>query len=116
MKRSVDYSTIAPVYDRRYRENDPASEKIRKMLNQAGFINCSTIETLHIPVKAPARSTLESGQLAKTSTSQLAILTDAEYQRGINRLMQEIEDAESRGNTLEIEADLRVYATTAWVA
>jgi ubiquinone/menaquinone biosynthesis C-methylase UbiE len=98
------------------RQRYPASEKIREMLSQVGFINCSTIETLHIPVKAPARSALESGQLAKTSTSQLAILTDAEYERGINRLVQDIKDSESHGQTLVIEADLRVYATTAWVA
>jgi ubiquinone/menaquinone biosynthesis C-methylase UbiE len=98
------------------RQRYPPSEKIREMLSQAGFINGGTTETLHIPVKAPARSALESGQLAKTSTSQLAILTDAEYQRGIDRLMQDMKDAESHGQNLVIEADLRVYATTAWVA
>jgi ubiquinone/menaquinone biosynthesis C-methylase UbiE len=94
----------------------PAAGKMQEMLSQAGFINCDTLETLHIPVIAPARSALESGRLAKTSTSQLAILTDAEYQRGMNRLRQDIEEAESRGQILEIEADLRVYATTAWIA
>jgi ubiquinone/menaquinone biosynthesis C-methylase UbiE len=93
----------------------PSTSSIRSSLAAAGFTDCNTIEVLHWPIELNARSALESGRLTKTTTSQLTILTDAEYETGINKLVQDIETAEATGQVLKIGADLRLFATTAWL-
>ena len=70
---------------------------------------------LHMPIQVSARSALDSGQLAKATTSQLTILTDEEYDAGIKRLAADIEVADASGKNLTIGADLRLYATTGWL-
>jgi hypothetical protein len=97
------------------RERFPPAQRIQEMLRQNGFAECRTVETLHVPIRLPAQYALEKGLLAKTSTSQLIILTDEEYNRGIGQLMNDIESAEAAKSTLTICADLRIYATTGWV-
>lgn len=94
----------------------PATTGIRQMLAEAGFVNCHTIEALHWPIELSARTALESGRLDKTTTSQLTILTDNEYGTGISRLICDIEAAEAQRKVYNIFADLRMYATTAWLA
>ncbi len=86
---------------------------IRQMLASHGFIEASTRDVLHFPDMFVARAALESGRTAKSTTSELALLTDQEYQAGMSRLLADIEAAEARGETLSIGADLRLYATTA---
>jgi hypothetical protein len=44
-------------------------------------------------------------------TSQLGVLTDAEYRQGIDRIREEVESADGRGESLYLSADLRLYAT-----
>jgi ubiquinone/menaquinone biosynthesis C-methylase UbiE len=97
------------------RERYPPAHKIQAMMLQNGFVECRTVETLHMPIRQPARYALEKGLLAKTSTSQLIVLTDEEYNRGMNQLLRDIESAEAAKRTFTIYADLRVYATTGWV-
>lgn len=80
-----------------------------------GFINCNTIEALHMPVKLSARYALQSGRLEKNTTSQLTILTEEEYNAGLSRLVKDIELKETQHEDLMIGADLRLYATTAWL-
>ena len=92
----------------------PAQE-IRDLLTAHGFKRCQTIEALHMPIRIGAQVALETGQLDKSTTSQLAILTDREYRDGITRLLRDIETAKNQGLTHYIGADLRLYATTGWV-
>jgi hypothetical protein len=68
-----------------------------------------------MPIQLSAVYALEKGQLAKNSTSQLIVLTDEEYNLGIDRLKRDLEEAEARGSTLSIYADLRICASTGWV-
>jgi len=93
----------------------PSTISLRKSMQENGFINCNTIEVLHMPIKLSARSALQSGRLAKNTTSQLTILTDKEYKAGLSRLMKDIELKEAQHKDLMIGADLRLYATTAWL-
>lgn len=93
----------------------PSTISLRKSMQENGFINCKTIEALHMPVKLSARSALQSGRLAKNTTSQLTILTDEEYNARISRLIKDIELKEAQHKDLTIGADLRLYATTAWL-
>jgi ubiquinone/menaquinone biosynthesis C-methylase UbiE len=96
------------------RQRYPSTPTIRQMLTAAGFVNCRTVEALHWPVILPAHVALQSGQLAKTSTSQLTLLSDAEYKTGISRLVRDIETVEAKGQVHHISADLRLFATIAW--
>ncbi len=93
----------------------PSTRRIREMLQKHGFSNCQTIEALHFPDRLAARTALETGRLAKSTTSQLTVLTDHEYEEGIAWLVRDIQSAEAKGETLVIEADLRVYSTTGWL-
>ena len=98
------------------RKRYPSTVSLRKSMRENGFFNCSTIEALHMPVQLSARSALESGRLDKSTTSQLTILTDEEYNEGLRSLIRDIELNENQGNNLTIGADLRLYATTGWLS
>jgi SAM-dependent methyltransferase len=93
----------------------PSTDQIRSLMIAYGFVSASTVEALHMPLQMSARLALETGRLAKTTTSQLAVLTDEEYDEGIGHLMRDIEINEARHKSLTIGADLRLYATTAWL-
>jgi len=88
---------------------------IRELLMTVGFVDCRTEIVQCFPVVASARHALDRGDVAKTVTSQLAILTDDEYQRGIQQIQADIITAERRGQELLLLSDLRLYATTAWL-
>lgn len=93
----------------------PSTISLRRSMRENGFLNCSTIEALHMPVQLSARSALESGRLAKATTSQLTVLTDEEYNEGLRSLIKDIELNEDQGKDLTIGADLRLYATMGWL-
>ena len=92
----------------------PLTRQIRDLMLASGFCRCETVEAQHIPFGFTGREAMERGQLDKTFTSQLTVLTDEEYERGINRIRQDIEAAEARGEQLDLVADLRLYATVGW--
>jgi hypothetical protein len=58
-----------------------------------------------------ARTALLEGRLDRSATSQLSLQTDEEYQQGIERIRRDIEVAGTRGTSLDLTADLRLYAT-----
>ena len=88
---------------------------ISELLSEVGFVDCRTEIVQRLYVAASARKILDRGGPAKTATSQLAILTDDEYQRGIQQIQADITTAERRGQELLLLSDLRLYATTAWL-
>jgi SAM-dependent methyltransferase len=90
----------------------PASSQIRDWMHAAGFTDCATHEVQHLPARLSARTAIEQGRLEKAATSQLSVLTDAQYNLGIDRIRQAMESAEARGGSLYLTADLRVYATS----
>ncbi len=97
------------------RRRYPPVSDIRKMLKKYGFTRIRSFEAMHLPIRQPAAEALAKGLLAKSTTSQLAVLSDEEYNRGLDKLRQDIASAEARHETLMIGADLRVYATTGWI-
>lgn len=48
-------------------------------------------------------------------TSQLAMLSEAEYNEGIARVRQDISSVAARGGELVLVTDLRLCATTGWI-
>ena len=108
-----DYFEPALETDRR---RYPAAAQIRAWLQGLGFEDVHTEMIQHLRVTLSPRAAIEQGRLGKTVTSQLAILSDEDYRRGLDRFTVAMESAESRGESLELHADLRLYATYASVA
>jgi ubiquinone/menaquinone biosynthesis C-methylase UbiE len=81
------------------------TERIRDWLNAMGFREPVTEVAQHIPVEIPFETAREQGFIDRRATSQLMVISDAEYEAGLNRLLIE---------QPLLRADLRLYATTAW--
>jgi hypothetical protein len=56
-------------------------------------------------------SRTRSGRLDQGATSQLAVPTDEEHRRGVERIRKALESAEGRGELLYLSAALRLFAT-----
>ncbi len=84
-------------------------------MDAGGFRRSETSVAQHIRIRTNASEALRRGILGKSTTSQLAELTDADYARGIDAIRAAIDLAASRGEELEVVADLRLYVTTGWV-
>ena len=93
----------------RYR---PTAE-IRAAMTAAGFARAETSVAQHLPHRRSFAQAERDGRLEKGWTSQLAILSDAEFETGIARLRAAAADAARRGEELWLEGDLRLFATTA---
>lgn len=98
------------------RQRYPSAEQLRKRMSEAGFQNCVTQEVEHWVYQIPASEALAQGRLDKAATSQLSVLTDEEYQQGIERIHANIRRAEEGEQTLFLTADLRLYGTIAYRA
>ena len=87
------------------------TNQIRTWMHAVGFTDCVTHEVQHIGARIDARIAIAQGRLDQTATSQLSLQTDEQYQQGIERIQRDIEMAEARGTSLDLTADLRLYAT-----
>lgn len=94
----------------------PAASSLREWMHAAGFEACTTREAEHWIVRLPAREILKQGRLEKTATSQLAVLTDQQYRRGMQRIHDDIKRLEEKGEELFLASDLRLYETTGSVS
>lgn len=97
------------------RKRYPSVGQLRKWMSEAGFEDGTTQEVEHWVYQIPAREAIEQGRLDKAATSQLSVLTDTEYQQGIQRIHADIQRAEEGGQMLFLIADLRLYGTTAYL-
>lgn len=86
----------------------PSWSQVASWTASAGFgvAEVSVVETVHDP-KA-GRDVLSDPFLSKTSCSQLALLSDDEYARGIERIRATVDAAEARRETATFETDLIV--------
>jgi ubiquinone/menaquinone biosynthesis C-methylase UbiE len=98
------------------RQRYASARSLREWMKGAGFQDVITQEVEHWTYQLPAHEILKQGRLDKAATSQLSVLTDAEYQRGMERIRIDIQRAEAKGQTLFLNADLRLYGTSAVAA
>jgi|SRR5581483_8547938 len=102
-------------YFRRTRELDkaryPSTVKIMSWFQVAGFRDCSFAIAQQIGMSVSARDCLDRGVLTKDSTSQLSLLEDEEYEEGIKRIRIAVQEAEARGEDLQLRANLCLYVT-----
>lgn len=78
--------------------------RLRDMLVAAGFSTPHTEIVQHLPAERTFEVALERGHLDRHSTSQLMVISDAEYEAGMRRLHEE---------RPTLRSDLRLYATVA---
>jgi hypothetical protein len=80
----------------------------------AGFQSCSILEAEHLRVDLDARSSLADGALDKHVTSQLSVLTEDEYQAGIERISAQLRPpGADRDTELRLRGDLKLFALVA---
>jgi len=93
------------------RERFPRAFDIRSWMIEVGFTDVKTEIDHPADVLLDARTALQSGLVAQGSTSELAMLTEAEFQEGRQRIEYAIEQAEAAGHKLQLSLNLRVYRT-----
>jgi ubiquinone/menaquinone biosynthesis C-methylase UbiE len=89
----------------------PPHEKIQAWLEEAGFTGWSARVVLHLRARLPADQALASPMMRRDGTSQLALLSDAAYREGIERIRAAMVREEAEGRVLHLEADLQLFAT-----
>ena len=94
------------------RDRFPRVRTLRGEMALAGFAWTESMEAEHIEVVQPATEALANGIVDPSFTSQLTVLSDEEFRRGADRLRRANDEA---GGQLQLVADFRLYATTAWV-
>lgn len=87
----------------------PSTGDIQAMMAQAG-LDPQTAKTVeHIRAIRTGREILEDPMLEKNSTSQLILLSDEEYARGVSRIKAEVLRAEAAGTDVFFPADITLY-------
>jgi len=99
--RAIDRSRYAPV------------RTIRGELARAGFAWSESLEADRIEAVHRAAEALAGGVVDSSFTSQLSVLSEEEFNRGVARVREA--DA-AAGGELELVADFRLYATIGWVS
>ena len=97
-----DYFPGALVADR---ERYPSTAAIRGQLSDAGFQRVETAVAQHIPARVTFEEAEAKGLLDRKSTSQLLVISDAEWSMGLAALRRE---------RPVLQADLTLYATLGW--
>jgi ubiquinone/menaquinone biosynthesis C-methylase UbiE len=90
----------------------PRVRTLRGEMALLGFAWTESMEADHIEVVQPASEALASGLVDRSFTSQLTMLSDEEFQRGVDRLRRANDEA---GGELQLVADFRLYATVGWL-
>ncbi|MDH5671967.1 MAG: class I SAM-dependent methyltransferase [Myxococcales bacterium] len=90
----------------------PAPATICAWMGAAGFDDCASRVGHRIDQTAMAQAYLNSGALTRESTSQLTLLSPEEFEAGLQRLRDAISAAKNRGESLQLRADLKIYATS----
>jgi ubiquinone/menaquinone biosynthesis C-methylase UbiE len=85
---------------------------LRGEMALAGFAWTESMEAEHIELLRPAAEALTNGIVDRTFTSELAMLSDEEFNRGVEGVRQANDAA---GGALQLVADVRLYATIGWV-
>jgi ubiquinone/menaquinone biosynthesis C-methylase UbiE len=102
--RAIDRVRYAPV------------KTLRGEMARAGFAWAESLEADHIEKTVPAGEALAEGAdgvVTPTFTSQLTVLSEEEFARGVARIKEA--DA-AAGGTLQLVADFKLYATIGWLS
>lgn len=81
-----------------------STDVLRRELLDVGFVTASTEVVQHRVAERPFDVAVEMGALERTSTSQLMVISDSDYESGVARL---------RTERPILRSDLRLYGTVA---
>jgi SAM-dependent methyltransferase len=96
-------------------ERYPAVKTIRAEMVRAGFAWAESYEVQTFEHMMPARRAFERGLVARSFSSQLAVLTDHEFEAGVTRLKDAIDASERSGSELQLVSQLHLFAVIARV-
>ena len=101
--RAIDRVRYAPV------------KTLRGEMTRAGFAWAESLEADHLEATIPAGPALAEGadgMVTPSFTSQLTVLSEEEFARGVDKMRQA--DA-AAGGALQLVTDFKLYATIGWV-
>lgn len=86
----------------------PSRETLVDWLSAAGFsqVEARVVERIHHPYTG--RAVLEDPFLEKNATSQLVLLSEEAYGRGLDRIRQDLAEAEALGAELAFPVDIQI--------
>ncbi len=93
----------------------PAVKTIRAEMVRAGFAWAESYEVQTFEHTMPASRAFARGLVARSFSSQLAVLTDAEFDAGVTRLRQRMDEVARGGGELPLVSELHLFAVTATV-
>ena len=96
---------LFPAALRADRRRYSSTATIRDWLGTAGFREVVTEVAQHLPSEISFQVAQREGRLDRRSTSQFMVISEADYDAGMRRMMTE---------QPVVRADLQLYATTAW--
>ena len=94
------------------RNRFPSFNELEVEMIASGFTNISKILVEQVKNSIPGSNILNDHFLDKKGASQLALLTDEEYQNGINKIKQDIQKAKQENNKIYFNTNLNFYAIT----
>lgn len=92
----------------------PAVKTIRAEMARAGFAWAESYEVQTFEHEMPAARAFERGLVARSFSSQLAVLSDAEFDAGVARLRAAMDHAAQEGAELQLPSELHLFAVTGW--
>jgi ubiquinone/menaquinone biosynthesis C-methylase UbiE len=84
-------------------------ERVSRWMEAVGFKQLEFVEVEHIIDHKRGTTVFADPYLQKESSSQLALLTDEAYERGLRRIKEALVKAEEKGETLLFETDLSIF-------
>ena len=101
--RAIDLARFAPV------------RTLRGGLTTAGFTWAESFEADRIESMHDVTQAFADGLIDRAFTSQLTVLSDEEFARGVERIRQAEAEHAAGGANLKLVADFRLYATVGWL-
>ena len=89
----------------------PSGVQVEAWMTESGLADVSTSLVQRLALRPSYDELVAEGQTAKQSASQLTLLSDEEYVRGLAQLERDAAAARARGETLVLDSDLGFYAT-----
>jgi hypothetical protein len=93
-------------------ERFPPSTAIESWMLQAGFREVDSTCADHLQESFIGKAVFEDPFLRKEATSQLTLLSDAQYQAGLTAIRQAIEAASQTGRTIHFPVDIEISMIT----
>jgi SAM-dependent methyltransferase len=101
--RGIDLARFAPV------------RTLRGELTTAGFTWAESFEADRIEAVRGVADAFADGVIDRAFTSQLTVLSDEEFARGVARIRHAEAESTAQGSELMLVADFRLFATVGWL-